>query len=366
MDKLPIFRFIVGEDDEAQLEAVAFVDSPAIEMNWQAFNSNQYKFKAEVEKRIISGPLMVAELPIYRRDESGEYYGVFQKEDIYNLRNKFFKQGKSNLVNEMHDSSKMIDGVYMIESFLIDKERGINAPKGYELTDGSWFGSYKIDNDEIWNDFIKSGEFKGFSVEGLFKTVKIDEQPESTVKKIIDVLHEFFGGPGSGRRPEEGSDSEYKTGLGEGVDNYIEKIENSNEPPTFEDLSKLRESNKDAYNVAVKIDKNWQNNPLSENEKVIFDKMTTKKDYELYRGDTRYTINTTKIGDTLDFESKPTFTSSNIEHAKGFAKDGVIVFEKGTTKSVRRKFDTAENSELIRGSYKVTKIEDGKIYVKPK
>jgi hypothetical protein len=189
MDKLPIFRFIVGEDDEAQLEAVAFVDTPAIEMNWQAFNSNQYKFKAEVEKRIISGPLMVADLPIYRRTkEEGEYYGVFQKEDIYNLRNKFFKQGKSNLVNEMHDSNKMIDGVYMIESFLIDKERGINAPKGYELTDGSWFGSYKIDNDEIWNDFIKSGEFKGFSVEGLFKTVKIDEKPQSIIDEIINII----------------------------------------------------------------------------------------------------------------------------------------------------------------------------------
>jgi hypothetical protein len=189
MDKLPIFRFIVGEDDEAQLEAVAFVDTPAIEMNWQAFNSNQYKFKAEVEKRIISGPLMVADLPIYRRTkEEGEYYGVFQKEDIYNLRNKFFKQGKSNLVNEMHDSNKMIDGVYMIESFLIDKERGINAPKGYELTDGSWFGSYKIDNDEIWNDFIKSGEFKGFSVEGLFKTVKIDEKPQTIIDEIINII----------------------------------------------------------------------------------------------------------------------------------------------------------------------------------
>jgi hypothetical protein len=189
MDKLPIFRFIVGEDDEAQLEAVAFVDTPAIEMNWQAFNSNQYKFKAEVEKRIISGPLMVADLPIYRRTkEEGEYYGVFQKEDIYNLRNKFFKQGKSNLVNEMHNSNKMIDGVYMIESFLIDKERGINAPKGYELTDGSWFGSYKIDNDEIWNDFIKSGEFKGFSVEGLFKTVKIDEKPQSIIDEIINII----------------------------------------------------------------------------------------------------------------------------------------------------------------------------------
>jgi hypothetical protein len=227
MDKLPIYRFIVTEDDEAQLEAVAFVDSPAIEMNWQAFNSESIivckscghswdiadggeypymckcgvdntpkeiesksflKFKADTEKRIISGPLMVADLPIYRRTEDEEYYGVFQKEDIYNLRNKFFKQGKSNLVNEMHDSNKMIDGVYMIESFLIDEERGILAPKGYNLTDGSWFGSYKIDNDEVWNDFIKSGEFKGFSVEGIFNTVKIDDKPQDIIEQIIEII----------------------------------------------------------------------------------------------------------------------------------------------------------------------------------
>jgi hypothetical protein len=213
MEKLPIFRFIVGEDDEAQLEAVAFVDTPAIEMNWQAFNSNQYKFKAEVEKRIISGPLMVADLPIYRRTkEEGEYYGVFQKEDIYNLRNKFFKQGKSNLVNEMHNSNKMIDGVYMIESFLIDEQRGVLAPKGYTLTDGSWFGSYKIDNDEIWNDFIKSGEFKGFSVEGLFKTVKIDEKPQNIIEDIINIVKNVFGGPGSGRTPEGGNNSDSEQG----------------------------------------------------------------------------------------------------------------------------------------------------------
>lgn len=188
IDKLPIYRFVVSEDDEAQLDAIAFVDEPAIEMNWQAFNSKQYSFKADNEKRIISGPLMVADLPIYRRTEEGEYYGLFKAEDIYNLRNKFFKQGKSNLVNEMHDSNKMIDGVYMVESFLIDSERGINAPKGYQLTDGSWFGSYKVDNDEIWNDFIKSGEFKGFSVEGIFNTVKISEKPQNIIEQIIEII----------------------------------------------------------------------------------------------------------------------------------------------------------------------------------
>lgn len=188
MDKLPIYRFKVGEDDNAVLEAVALVDRPAIEMNWQAFNGNQYKFSADSDKRIISGPLMVADLPIYRRDETGEYYGLFTGEDIYNLRNKFFKQSKDKEVNLMHDPSRMMEGVYMIESFLIDSKRGITSPKGYNLTDGSWFGSYKIDDEQFWNDFIKTGEFKGFSVEGVFQAVKMDEKPLSLIEEIIAIV----------------------------------------------------------------------------------------------------------------------------------------------------------------------------------
>jgi hypothetical protein len=188
MEKIPVYRFKCLQDDESKLEAVALVDTPAIEMNWQAFSNNNYKFSAIEEKRIISGPLMVADLPIYRRDSSGEYYGVFQKEDIYNLRNKFFKQSLDKSVNIMHDSAQMVDGVYMIESFLIDSTRGIFSPKGYNLTDGSWFGSYKVDNDEIWNDFIKTGEFKGFSVEGLFNTVKIEDKPLDLIEQIISIV----------------------------------------------------------------------------------------------------------------------------------------------------------------------------------
>ena len=191
MDKIPIYRFKVDANDDSQLEAVAMVDSPAIEMNWQAF-SNQIKFAADTEKRIISGPLMVAELPIYRRDaEHGEYYGIFTADDIYNLRNKFFKNNKSKEVNMMHDSTMMVDGVYMVESFLIDSKRGINSPEGFNLSDGSWFGSYKVDNEQVWNDYIKSGEFKGFSVEGLFNIVKIDAKPLSVIEQIIEVVKQI-------------------------------------------------------------------------------------------------------------------------------------------------------------------------------
>ena len=188
MDKLPIYRFKVDPNDDSQLDAVAMVGSPAIEMNWQAFNKSQ-KFSADTEKRIISGPLMVADLPIFRRDDQqGEYYGIFMAEDIYNLRNKFAKTNKHSAVNMMHDPNLAVEGVYMIESFLIDSARGIHSPKDFNLTDGSWVGSYKVDNDEVWNDFIKNGEFKGFSVEGVFKTVKIDSKPQSVIEQIAEII----------------------------------------------------------------------------------------------------------------------------------------------------------------------------------
>jgi hypothetical protein len=36
----------------------------------------------------------------------------------------------------------------LIENFIIDSSRNINSPKGFNLTDGSWFGSYKVDNED--------------------------------------------------------------------------------------------------------------------------------------------------------------------------------------------------------------------------
>lgn len=157
----------------------------------EQIDRKQFKFAADTEKRIISGALMVAELPIYRRDESGEYYGIFKAEDIYNLRNKFHKKNYTSKVNMMHNSDEFVDGVYMIESFLIDSKRGIHSPSGFNLTDGSWFGSYKVDNEDIWNDFIKTGEFRGFSVEGVFKQVKIDAKPKTVIEEIIDIVKQI-------------------------------------------------------------------------------------------------------------------------------------------------------------------------------
>lgn len=119
------------------------------------------------EKRIVTGPAMLANRPIYRFDQNrGAYMVIFSPETIFKIAKKFARRNHHNNVNENHAS--IIDGVSMFESYLIDRKRGVMPPKGYEDSDdGSWFVSYIVDNEDTWGR-VKKGEFTGFSVEGVF------------------------------------------------------------------------------------------------------------------------------------------------------------------------------------------------------
>ena len=175
-------------DDETRVEKISFVDDPAIKREWLAFQKHGQAFKIQSEeKRIVSGALMVADLPIFRRSKTGEeYYVVFNAETIKKIVFKFMREGRLSMVNEMHE--KDVDGVFMFESILIDQERGIGTPSGHDtLPNGSWFGSFKVDNDAVWAK-VKDGTFRGFSVEGIF-----DEAIERDIdSRIISALREIL------------------------------------------------------------------------------------------------------------------------------------------------------------------------------
>jgi hypothetical protein len=191
MAKFPTFKMIVTDSEEDGVMNVALVDEPATEQQWQFFEKCKQLFKAEPDKRIVSGALMVADLPIYRRDEqNGEYYVTFDSDTIVKIAQKYFKQKFTSNVNLMHDPAAQVQGVYMFESFIVDSKRGINTPKGFDtLPDGSWFGSFKVDNQEIWDTFIKTGQFKGFSVEGVFRMEK-EEKKQDLIKQIENILNQ--------------------------------------------------------------------------------------------------------------------------------------------------------------------------------
>jgi len=172
-----------GKDQE-QASAICY-------SKWENRNMNaQFKFFANQERRLISGALMIADLPIYRADESGEYYVIFDKTQIEKIAQRFFRKGYTHNVNMMHDSERQVNGVYMVESFIIDKTRGIKTPEGYPtLTEGSWFATFKVDNNEVWNDFIRTGVFKGFSVEGAFAQRKLKDAPVDIIESLADRIH---------------------------------------------------------------------------------------------------------------------------------------------------------------------------------
>ena len=141
------------------------------------------------DQQIISGPLMLADTPIYRNDHNGEYYVVFTKETIKKIAQRYFKKGYQANVNLMHDSGQSVEGVTMFESFISDKVRGIYPMKGFEdVPDGSWFGSFKVDNAEVWAE-IKAGKVRGFSVEGQFNYRKTgDKKIEQLWQNVLKVL----------------------------------------------------------------------------------------------------------------------------------------------------------------------------------
>ena len=190
---LPFIEFKLTEDVEG-LQAIALVDSPAIGLNYQAFAPHKFEVINE-DKRIVMGAAMIPDLPIYRRDERGEYYAIFKKETIKALVQKLFKENKHNVFNEQHNAFKILDGVYIYQSFITDAELGISAPSGFEnVADGTWFIAAKVENDEAWAKVKEEGILKGFSVEGVFdlEPYKFKKMNKLNLESVISTLKSVF------------------------------------------------------------------------------------------------------------------------------------------------------------------------------
>ncbi len=189
-NKLPVYKLHIKEtdNDESEVSYVAMVDEGAIMLDWVTF-AKQNKFSADKERRLIMGALMVADMPIFRRTEAGEFYVVFDKEEIMKIAQKFFRKGYVSNSNLMHDGEKKTEGVYIIESFIVDSSRGVAPPKAFEgISEGSWLVTVKVDNEALWNDYIKTGELKGFSVEGMFSYSMEGEALPNDLNEIIDIV----------------------------------------------------------------------------------------------------------------------------------------------------------------------------------
>lgn len=190
-----IYKAQIDPDLESDLEVnfIGLVDKPAIERNFLAFKEHQ-KFVINVDKRIVSGPAMIADMPLYRNDkELGEYYVVFDKEAIRTIVQKFSAKGYMQAFNLFHDAQQKVSDVTIFNSFISDKDLGIPCMAGFEdCADGSWFITAKVNNDDVWAK-VKDGTIKGFSVEGIFiyaPVAKVKMSSQQLADKIKKLLNE--------------------------------------------------------------------------------------------------------------------------------------------------------------------------------
>ena len=138
----------------------------------EASTGKRRNFAAELQdKQMLVGPLMTPGKLIARIDEeTGEEYQVFfSKETIEKIAYKMMQDKLVDSVNIEHDGAHRVDDAYLVETWIVkDPEADKSALYGFLPVTGQWYGMYKIDNRRVWNEYVKTGKVKGFSVEGYF------------------------------------------------------------------------------------------------------------------------------------------------------------------------------------------------------
>ena len=191
-----LVELVIDEKDELSgVDAISVVESPAIESNFVALKSEEIKLaQVDAEKRILMGAVLIPEKPIYRRDGDYEYYIYFSKDTVNKASQLFFKKGNQN--NWTLEHEKNIKGLTVVESWIVeDTQKDKSSIYNLSVPIGTWMASVKVEDDTIWNDFVKTGKVKGFSLEGFFADKydkkELSKQPsedEILIEKIKEII----------------------------------------------------------------------------------------------------------------------------------------------------------------------------------
>lgn len=195
--EVKIYRVFINDEDETGLFGISLVNKPANQAEVIYMSENPIQdIRLNEDKRLVSGVVLRPGQLIKRfnQDTNEPEYWYFEAEDIRKMVEFFFGKSYNNNVNIEHQIYNIND-VVLTESYFIDRKRGIDPMEFKQYEDFSWIVTYKVGNDDVWNE-IKNGTFKGFSIDGrieklLVKTeIKMSEK-ESKIDVINRLLKEY-------------------------------------------------------------------------------------------------------------------------------------------------------------------------------
>ena len=200
---MEIIELVIDEESEeySGIEAISVVESPAIEEEFIALKKEDQVRLAEIskEKRLLMGAALIPDKPIYRKSDDNEFYIYFSKDTVAKASQMFLQAGNQGQATMEH-ASKKLEGMTVVESWIVEDLVHDKSKKySLDMPIGTWMVSMKVDNDEIWNNYVKKNKIKGFSIEGYFadklsrpkdKINDIYTKDDKLLKDIIDVLEE--------------------------------------------------------------------------------------------------------------------------------------------------------------------------------
>lgn len=187
-----IIELIIDEEQEfSGIEAISVVKNPAIKEDFIALKDEEIVKLAQIdsEKRILMGPALIPNKTIFRQGDPDDYYIYFSEDTVRKASELFFM--RSNHKNSTYEHSYAIEGMSVVESWIVeDKDKDKSAKYNFNVPQGTWMVSMKVENDEVW-EAVKSGEVKGFSIEGYFAD-KMDSPKESIEEEFCDECFKEF------------------------------------------------------------------------------------------------------------------------------------------------------------------------------
>ncbi len=180
--------------------AISLVEDPAMEGLFIALSKQKIELKTvDEEQRILMGLVLEPDKPIYRNQGGEEFNIVFNSQTIKDLSYNFFKSG-FQLNSTIEHEGENLNGVSFVESWIVeDPKIDKSANFGLSYPKGSWIATMKVDNNEVWENYIKTGKVQGFSVDAFvsLKEIKLNsnkmaEEKKDFVSEITDAIKDGF------------------------------------------------------------------------------------------------------------------------------------------------------------------------------
>lgn len=180
--------------DDETIDSIAIVQNPAIGVTFLCFAEDAPKqyFFADDEKHELTGCFLIPELRIPRYDDNGEMYNVyFSADTVKKIAYSFLSNRQMNIAHSQ-DTDKLV----LVESWLKESETDKSVALGLNVPVGSWVGTVKVNDEALWQQ-IKAGDYRGFSIEGVFQSSKNEgfeaqqDSDEMLLNKIINLIAQW-------------------------------------------------------------------------------------------------------------------------------------------------------------------------------